>query len=166
MKSHINGRRFTLYFLLVVALSALALAGCRKEGGGGGGGGTGGGGTTAGGKTAGKLRVGFSQMEHSGPWRIAESQSMKDEAAKRADRFELIVTDAQGQTAKQVSDVEDLIAQRVDAIFLAPREAVGFELALQSAKEAGIPVFLIDREVKGEAGKDFVTFIGSNFVEE
>ncbi|HEU4597648.1 MAG TPA: ABC transporter substrate-binding protein [Pyrinomonadaceae bacterium] len=157
MKSHTNGRRFAFYFILVLALSALALAGCRKEGGGGTGGAD---------KTTGKLRVGFSQMEHSGPWRIAETQSMKDEAAKRSDRFELIVTDAQGQTAKQVSDVEDLIAQRVDAIFLAPREAVGFELALQSAKEANIPVFLIDREVKGEPGKDFVTFIGSNFVEE
>jgi ribose transport system substrate-binding protein len=159
MKSHINVRRFAVYFLFALALSSLALAGCRKEGSGGG---TAGGG----GKTEGKLRVGFSQMEHTGPWRIAETQSMKDEAAKRADRIELIVTDAQSQTARQVSDVEDLIAQRVDAIFLAPREAVGFELALQSAKEAGIPVFLIDREVRGEAGKDFVTFIGSNFVEE
>ena len=165
MKSFHIGRRITFRALLVVALLALAFAGCRKEGGGGG---TAGGGNTAAGgaKKEGKLRVGFSQMEHSGPWRIAETQSMKDEAAKRADRYELIVTDAQGQTAKQVSDVEDLVAQRVDAIFLAPREAVGFELALQAAKDAGIPVFLIDREVKGEAGKDFVAFIGSNFVEE
>ncbi len=37
---------------------------------------------------------------------------------------------------------------------------------MQAAKEAGIPVFLIDREVEGKAGEDFVTFIGSNFVEE
>ncbi len=162
MKSHTNGRRFALYFVLALALSALALAGCRKEGSGGGTSS----GTAGGGATGKKMRVGFSQMEHSGPWRIAESQSMKDEAAKRSDRFELIVTDAQGQTAKQVSDVEDLIAQRVDAIFLAPREARGFELALQSAKEANIPVFLIDREVEGKPGADFVTFIGSNFVEE
>jgi ribose transport system substrate-binding protein len=105
-------------------------------------------------------------MENSGPWRIAETASMKDEAAKRAARFELVVTDAQGQTAKQVSDVEDLIAQRVDVIFLAPREARGFEGALQSAAEANIPVFLIDRQVDGTPGKDYVTFIGSNFVEE
>jgi galactofuranose transport system substrate-binding protein len=166
MKSHTNGRRFALYLILVVALSALAFAGCRKEGAVGGGGGSTGGGTAGADKTKGKLVIGFSQMEHSGPWRIAETQSMKDEAAKRADRFELKVTDAQGQTAKQVADVEDLIAQRVDAIFLAPREARGFELALQSAKEAGIPVFLIDREVEGKAGEDYVTFIGSNFVEE
>jgi ribose transport system substrate-binding protein len=158
-----NGTRpFNFFASLLIALSlALAFGGCRKEGSGGGGSTAGGGGATGR-----KMRVGFSQMEHSGPWRIAESQSMKDEAAKRSDRYELILTDAQGQTAKQVSDVEDLIAQRVDAIFLAPREARGFELALQSAKEAKIPVFLIDREVEAAAGQDFVAFIGSDFVEE
>jgi ribose transport system substrate-binding protein len=62
-------------------------------------------------------------MENNGPWRIAETKSMRDEAAKRG--YELIVTDAQGQTSKQVSDVEDLIARRVSAIFLAPREFEG-----------------------------------------
>ena len=170
MKSSTQAARSRAFrFFLTLALLALGLAGCRKEEGGGGGGGAatnGGGGAPVAAKKEGKLRVGFSQMEHTGPWRVAETQSMKDEAAKRADRFELIVTDAQSRTDKQVSDVEDLIAQRVDAIFLAPREAVGFELALQSAKEAGIPVFLIDREVKGTPGEDYVTFIGSNFIEE
>jgi ABC-type sugar transport system substrate-binding protein len=154
-----NRRRARAALSLTLALAALALGGCRKEGGGG----TAGGG---GARREGKLRVGFSQMEESGPWRIAETASMRDEARKRADRFELIVTNAQGQTAKQVSDVEDLIAQRVDAIFLAPREARGFEGALQAAREAKIPVFLIDREVEGTPGEDYVTFIGSNFVEE
>lgn len=108
--------------------------------------------------------VGFSQMENNGPWRIAETKSMKDEAAKRG--YELVVTDAQGQTSKQVSDVEDLIARRVDAIFLAPREFEGLAPALQAAKEANIPVFLIDREAAGKVGEDYVTFIGSNFVEQ
>ena len=108
--------------------------------------------------------VGFSQMENNGPWRIAETKSMKDEAAKRG--YELVATDAQGQTSKQVSDVEDLIARRVSAIFLAPREFEGLAPALQAAKEAKIPVFLIDREAAGKVGEDYVTFIGSNFVEE
>jgi galactofuranose transport system substrate-binding protein len=157
--------KVVLVSALVAALLAASGAGCKKDGGGGGGGGSSEGGVRPTNKQ-GKLRVGFSQMENSGPWRIAETASMRDEAAKRAARFELIVTDAQGQTAKQVSDVEDLVAQRVDAIFLAPREARGFELALQAARDANIPVFLIDREVEGTPGKDYVTFIGSNFVEE
>lgn len=110
--------------------------------------------------------VGFSQMENDGPWRIAETKSMRDEAAKRSGKFELLVSDAQGETAKQVSDVEDLVARGVDAIFLAPREFEGLAPALLAAREAKIPVFLIDREAAGKVGEDYVTFIGSNFIEQ
>jgi galactofuranose transport system substrate-binding protein len=113
-----------------------------------------------------KITVGFAQTENDNPWRIAESNSMRNEAAKRAAKYNFAMTDAQGQTAKQVSDLEDLIARGVDVIFLAPREERGFESALQTAREKNIPVFLIDRELAGQAGQDYVTFIGSNFVEE
>src|SRR5688500_4313450 len=112
----------------------------------------------------GKFVVGFSQMESDNPWRIAQTKSLRDEAAKRG--VELVVTDAQGQTAKQVSDVEDLIARRVNIILLAPRELEGLAPALQAATEAKIPVVPIDREAAGTAGEDFVTFLGSNFVEQ
>lgn len=156
MKSLNKGRRGALSLLLAFALLGLALAGCRKQEGGGGG---------ADGGGAKKLRVGFSQTEEDGPWRIAETNSMRDEAKKRG--YDLVYTNARGATAQQVSDLEDIIAQRVDAIFLAPREAKGFEGPLKAAKDAGIPVFLIDRELEGvKAGDDYVTFIGSNFIEE
>jgi ABC-type sugar transport system substrate-binding protein len=157
--------------LVAVLLIALAAA-CRKEGGGGSGGVSvvvGGGGQSALAekmKRGEKIVVGFSQMENNGPWRIAETNSMRDEGAKRGAKFQLLITDAQGQTSKQVSDVEDLVARGVDVIFLAPREEQGFESALQTAREKNIPVFLIDREANGNAGEDFVTFVGSNFVEE
>jgi ABC-type sugar transport system substrate-binding protein len=155
MKSLIKGRRVAFCILLAFALVALGLAGCRKQEGGGG----------ASGGGAKKMRVGFSQTETDGPWRIAETDSMRKEAEKRG--YELVFTNARGDTATQVSNLEDLIAQRVDAIFLAPREAKGFESPLQAAKQANIPVFLIDRELEGpKAGDDYVTFIGSNFVEE
>src|SRR5947209_12157769 len=156
MKSLNKGRRSAFALLLAFVLVTLALGGCRKkEGGAGGGGGAG----------SGKMRVGFSQTETDGPWRIAETKSMQDEAAKRG--YDLVFTNARRDTATQVSNLEDLVAQRVDAIFLAPREAKGYEGPLQAAREAGIPVFLIDRELEGpKAGDDYVTFIGSNFVEE
>jgi galactofuranose transport system substrate-binding protein len=110
------------------------------------------------------LRVGFSQMENNNPWRIAETNSIKDEAAKRG--IELVYTDAQSQTAKQVSDVEDMIAQKVDYILLAPREFEGLAPALQAAKAAKIPVILIDRAAAGTAGEDYVTLIASDFILE
>jgi ABC-type sugar transport system substrate-binding protein len=153
MKNVINSRKL-IVILTIAAISMVAFsdAGCAKKGSRGG--------------SEGKLKVGFSQMEENNPWRIAETNSLRDEAKKRGDKFDLVVTNAQGQTSKQVSDVEDLIAQRVDAIFLAPREFEGLSTALQRAKEAHIPVFLIDREAAGTAGQDFVTFLGSNFVEQ
>lgn len=159
MKLFINSRKLFVILLVIAAVSMMALsnAGCAKQGSRGGGG-------DAQGK--GKLKIGFSQMEENNPWRIAETNSMRDEAKKRGDKFELVVTNAQGQTSKQVSDVEDLIAQRVDAIFLAPREFEGLGSALRRAKESKIPVFLIDREAAGKAGDDYVAFLGSNFVEQ
>ena len=120
--------------------------------------------TTEAPKTEKKLKVGFSQMENNGPWRIAETNSIKDEAAKRG--IDLVYTDAKSDTAKQVSDVEDMIAQKVDYILLAPREFEGLAPALQAAKKAKIPVILIDRAAAGVAGEDYVTLIASNFVLE
>jgi ribose transport system substrate-binding protein len=115
-------------------------------------------------KASGQYVVGFSQMESDNPWRLAETKSLKDEAAKRG--IALVVTDAQGQTAKQVSDVEDLIARRVNLILLAPREFDGLAPALQAAKAAKIPVILVDRAAAGTPGEDYVTLLASNFVEQ
>lgn len=163
-------RRIALW--TIMALIATLVVGCTNNGGGGANSGGGAESGELGARAREKFRnnqkviVGFSQMENNGPWRIAETNSIRSEAGKRSARFELRVTDALGQTSQQVSDVEDLIAQGVDAIFLAPREAQGFSSALQAAREANIPVFLIDREVAGTVGQDYVAFIGSNFVEQ
>ena len=96
-------------------------------------------------------KVGFAQTESNNPWRLAQTASMKDEAAK------------------QVSDVNSMIAQQVDAILLAPREEKPLIPAVMNAKKAGIPVFLIDRSVDASLAKpgvDYVTFIGSDFKKE
>jgi ribose transport system substrate-binding protein len=92
---------------------------------------------------------------------------MKDEAAKRG--WEIVVTDAGGSAAKQVADVDSLIAQKVDAIFLAPQEEKPLVPAVMKAKAAGIPVILLDRTVdqtQAQGGRDYITFIGSDFVKE
>jgi galactofuranose transport system substrate-binding protein len=108
--------------------------------------------------------VGFSQMEHNNPWRLAQTASIKAEASKR--QYDLVVTDAQSQTSKQVSDVEDLVARGVGLILLAPREYDGLAPALEAAQAASIPVILVDREAEGTPGDDYVTFLGSNFIEQ
>ena len=112
-------------------------------------------------------KVGFAQTESNNPWRIAQTKSMQDEAAKLG--YQLVYTDAAGSAAKQVADVNSMIAQGVDLIFLAPREEKPLIPAVMNAKKAGIPVILLDRNVDqslAKAGEDYVTFIGSDFVEE
>jgi len=114
-----------------------------------------------------KYKVGFAQTESNNPWRLAQTASMKAEAAKLG--WQLVYTDAAGSAAKQVADVNSMIAQGVDAIFLAPREEKPLVPAVMAAKKAGIPVFLIDRNVDASLAKpgvDYVTFIGSDFVAE
>lgn len=112
-------------------------------------------------------KVGFAQTESNNPWRLAQTASMQDEAAKRG--WQLVYTDAAGSAAKQVSDVNSMIAQGVDLIFLAPREEKPLIPAIFAARDAGIPVILLDRSVDASLAKpgvDYVTFIGSDFIEE
>ncbi len=112
-------------------------------------------------------RVGFSQTETNNPWRLALTASMQEEAKKRG--WQLVYTNANGSAAKQVSDMDSLIAQKVDAIFVSPREEKPLAPAVLKAKNAGIPVFVIDRNVDqsiAKAGRDYVSFIGSDFVKE
>ena len=112
-------------------------------------------------------KVGFAQTESNNPWRLAQTASMKEEAAKRG--WTLVYTDAAGSAAKQVSDVNSMIAQQVDVILLAPREEKPLIPAVMAAKKAGIPLFLVDRSVDASLAKpgvDYVAFIGSDFKKE
>src|SRR4051812_49267490 len=112
-------------------------------------------------------KVGFAQTESNNPWRLAQTASMKEWAGKKG--YQLVYTDAAGSAAKQVADVNSMIAQGVDLIFLAPREEKPLIPAVMAAKKAGIPVILLDRNVDqalAKAGTDYVTFIGSDFVDE
>ncbi|WP_416435100.1 sugar ABC transporter substrate-binding protein [Priestia megaterium] len=60
----------------------------------------------------------------------------------------LIIMDAQDNISKQVSDVEDLVTQQVDAIFIAPADSQGIKPALEAAQKAKIPVIIMDVPVK------------------
>ncbi|MEY8099651.1 ABC transporter substrate-binding protein [Falsihalocynthiibacter sp. S25ZX9] len=110
-------------------------------------------------------KVGFAQMESNNPWRIAESKSFVDTAESCG--WDLISTDAAGSAAKQVADVESMIAQGIDVLFLPPREEKPLIPAVKRAQAAGIPTFLIDRSVDpaaAVAGVDFIAFLGSDFI--
>jgi len=110
--------------------------------------------------------VGFSQSEkEANPFRIAETQSIKDEAAKVGVK-QLLTTNANSQLNKQISDIQDMINQGAQALIVAPLNSDGLEPALQAARAKNIPVLTVDRKVNQEPCKDYVAFLGSNFVEQ
>ncbi len=114
-------------------------------------------------------KVGFSQSgaEDNNPWRAAETASMLDEATKRG--YNYLATDAKSSEAKQIADVNWLIAQKVDVLFIAPRSEKPLAQAVLAAHHACIPVFLLDRDVDhsiASPGQDYVTFLGSDFLNQ
>jgi ribose transport system substrate-binding protein len=110
--------------------------------------------------------VGFSQSEkEANPFRIAETQSIRDEAAKIGVK-KLLVTNAQSQLPKQISDIQDMLAQGAQFLIVAPLNSDGLEPALKAAADKKVPVLTIDRKVNATACKDYVSFLGSNFTEQ
>jgi ribose transport system substrate-binding protein len=110
--------------------------------------------------------VGFSQSEkEDNPFRIAETQSIKDEAEKLGVK-KLITTNAQSTLSKQISDIQDMISQGAQVLIVAPLNSDGLEPALKAARDKNIPVITIDRKVNATPCEDYVTFLGSNFVEQ
>lgn len=111
-----------------------------------------------------RLTVGFSQIENENPWRIAQTISMVDEAKRLG--IKLIYADAGGQTKKQLEDVRHLLAQGIDYLIFDPREYVESATALDWALESNVPVIVIDRDVRGTAGVDYLTRIATDFYNE
>jgi ABC-type sugar transport system substrate-binding protein len=110
------------------------------------------------------LTVGFSQCDNGNSWRVAETNSMKEVAAKYG--INCIITDAGGDIAKQASDIQDLIAQGVSYLVVAPQQEDGLQASIADAMDKNIPVILIDRTINGEAGTDYTAEIMSDFVWE
>jgi ABC-type sugar transport system substrate-binding protein len=109
--------------------------------------------------------IGFSQSEkEANPFRIAETQSMKDEAKKRGIKIE--TTNANSQLPKQIADIKTLLAKGVDVLIVAPLNSSGLEPAFDAAAKKGVPVITVDREMDSGFCENWVTFIGSDFLEQ
>jgi simple sugar transport system substrate-binding protein len=114
-------------------------------------------------KTYEDLIVGFSQIGAESEWRTANTISIKSEAERLG--VELRFSDAQQQQENQIKAIRSFIAQQVDVIGVSPVVETGWESVFQEAKEAGIPIILVDR--RADVPEDlYVTLVGSDFVEE
>jgi ABC-type sugar transport system substrate-binding protein len=108
-------------------------------------------------------KVGFAQSEkEANPFRITETQSIKDEAAKLG-ITNLTTTNANSQFNKQISDVEQMIDAGVQVLVIAPLNSDGWDSVFAKASAKKIPIITIDRKINATPCKDYLTFIGSDF---
>ena len=108
--------------------------------------------------------LGFSQIGAESEWRTANTESIKSPRAEAG--IELRFSDAQQKQENQIKAMRSFIAQSVDVIAFSPVVETGWETVLREAKAAKIPVILTDRAVEVTDDSLYVTFIGSDFVEE
>jgi ribose transport system substrate-binding protein len=129
--------------LILATLTAALAAGCQRGGGNGGGG----------------AKIGLSISTLNNPFfvsmRSGAQQAAKDQGVQ------LLVADAQNDSATQQDDVQNFVTQQVDAILVNPVDPKAIVPAIQAANQANIPVLCLDR---GASGGEVETLIASDNV--
>ena len=102
--------------------------------------------------------IGFSQATTTEPWRLLFNRELRAEAAKYPE-IDLVVRDASDQVPRQVADMEGFISSAVDAILISPKVTEALTPVVSRAFAAGIPVFVLDRDL---ANDRYTQYIGGD----
>ena len=108
-----------------------------------------------------EIIIGFSQVGAESDWRTANTESMKSTFSEE-NGYELIFDDAQQKQENQLTAIRNFIQQEVDYILLAPVTETGWDTVLQEAKDADIPVIIVDRMVDVSDDSLYTTWIGTD----
>ncbi len=104
--------------------------------------------------------IGMSQCNLGEPWRVQMNADVKATAEKHPN-LKVVFKDAQNDTLKQRSHVEEFVSAGVDLIIISPKEAAPLTEPVAKAVDAGIPVIVLDRAVLGDK---YTCFIGADNV--
>ena len=106
-----------------------------------------------------KVKVGLAVANLQADFFNQIKQSVEKNAAAMG--AEVVTVDAKGDGATQVSQIQDLITQKVQALIYIPAGAAAASVPVKAAKAAGIPVIAVDRNPADAPGD---TFIATNSV--
>lgn len=109
--------------------------------------------------------MGVCQTGAESDWRVANSESIKATFTEE-NGYQLYFEDAQQKQENQFRAIWRFIQQQVDYIVLMPLTETGWDSVLQEARDAGIPVILVDRMVNVPDETLYATHIGSDFLKE
>ena len=107
------------------------------------------------------ITVGFSQVGAESDWRTANTESMKSTFSEE-NGYNLIFDDAQQKQENQLTAIRNFIQQEIDYILLSPVTETGWDTVLQEAKDADIPVIIVDRMVDVSDDSLYTTWIGTD----
>jgi ribose transport system substrate-binding protein len=114
---------------------------------------------SAGGDASAKtFTIGMSQANLGEPYRVQMNADVKAEADKHPN-LKVIFKDAQNDTLKQRSQVEEFVSQGVNLLIISPKEAQPLTEPVAKAMDAGIPVVVLDRKLIGDK---YTVFIGGD----
>jgi len=102
--------------------------------------------------------IGMSQCNLGEPWRVQMNADIK-KAAEKHPELKVIYKDAQNDTLRQRSHVEEFISSAVDLIIISPKEAAPLTQPVAAAMDHEIPVIVLDRRVLGDK---YTCFIGAD----
>lgn len=108
--------------------------------------------------------VGFSQLGAESSWRIANTASMEQAALDAG--YGLMMENANQKQEKQIDAIRSFIAYQVDVIVFSPIVETGWDNVLTEAKQAGIPVILMDRMIETEDDSLYTAYVGADFYAE
>jgi ribose transport system substrate-binding protein len=94
-----------------------------------------------------KIKIGFSQCTMNHPWRVAQVNVNKAFAEQNYKDIDLIITDGNNDSGKQVSDVENLLSQGIKVLVLSPLTADALTPIAKQAMDSGVAVITLDRKV-------------------
>ncbi|QNU67033.1 ABC transporter substrate-binding protein [Ruminiclostridium herbifermentans] len=105
--------------------------------------------------------VGFSQLGSESDWRTANTKSIQNAFSKK-NGFSLIFSNGRQRQENQIKAIRSFIFQEVDYIVIAPVTETGWDTVLQEAKQAGIPVIIVDRMIETEDDSLYVAWVGTD----
>ena len=155
-----------LLFALAMVFSLVACGGNGENDTNGGNGGNtnqnegGNGGADDGGDSGEPIKIGVAACHYTNSWNITNTENLVETFENAG--YEVVWNEAKNDTATQVANVNDLIAQGIDYLIMKPKEEEGLVPAIEACKEAGVKVILVDRTVNATPGEDYVCSIRTN----
>ena len=111
-----------------------------------------------------KLVLGFSQIGSESAWRIGNTRDIEEQALNYG--VGLMLENANQKQENQIAAIRRFIAYKVDVIAFSPVVEEGWDNVLTEAKNAGIPVILVDRDINTDKEGLTTCSIGADFYKE